>query len=279
MKIVFSDLDGTLLTTEKVIAPRTREMLDELARQGIEFVPCSGRPPVGLPKDLLAHPAVHYAIGSNGAVVYHIIHEGQETRSEIINRVDMQASSILWLYERVKDLDITFDVYADGKVFAERARFERMGTFGLNPKELKNFRAMRTPIDITIPELLPTLAHIERTNMYWHTLEQRAAITALVDERPEMMWTHSLPINLEVSNVEASKGAALTWLCTYLGINIAESLAFGDYPNDQTMIVAAGDGVAMANALDEIKAVANHVTTSNDEDGVAAYVEKCLSAH
>lgn len=276
-KIVFSDLDGTLLTTKKVIVPRTRRMLDELASRGIEFVPCSGRPPVGLPRDLLSHPAVHYAIGSNGAVVYHIIHESQEMRSEIINRVDMGAESVLWLYERIKDFDITFDVFADGKVYAERPRYERMDTFGLSADELKNFRAMRTPIDITIPELLPTCTHVERANMYWHTQEQRSAIISFVEERSDLMWTHSLPFNLEISNVGASKGAALRWLCNHLGIDSSESLAFGDYPNDQTMLVAAGDGVAMANALDEVKALANHLTVSNDEDGVAVYVEKCLS--
>ncbi|MFR7797774.1 MAG: HAD family hydrolase [Collinsella sp.] len=65
--IVFSDMDGTLLTSDKQMSDATWAMLDELARRGVEFVPCTGRPLSGIFEPILAHPAVHYAVCANSA--------------------------------------------------------------------------------------------------------------------------------------------------------------------------------------------------------------------
>ena len=70
--IVFSDMDGTLLTSDKQMSDATWAMLDELARRGIEFVPCTGRPLSGVFEPILAHPAVHYAVCANGASVWQL---------------------------------------------------------------------------------------------------------------------------------------------------------------------------------------------------------------
>ena len=70
--IVFSDMDGTLLTSDKQMSDATWAMLDELARHGVEFVPCTGRPLSGIFEPILAHPAVHYAVCANGASVWQL---------------------------------------------------------------------------------------------------------------------------------------------------------------------------------------------------------------
>ena len=70
--IVFSDMDGTLLTSDKQMGDATWAMLDELARRSIEFVPCTGRPLSGVFEPILAHPAVHYAVCANGASVWQL---------------------------------------------------------------------------------------------------------------------------------------------------------------------------------------------------------------
>ena len=70
--IVFSDMDGTLLTSDKQMSDATWAMLDELARRGIEFVPCTGRPLSGIFEPILAHPAVHYAVCAIGASVWQL---------------------------------------------------------------------------------------------------------------------------------------------------------------------------------------------------------------
>ena len=76
--------------------------------------------------------------------------------------------------------------------------------------------------------------------------------------------------NLELNIASANKGVALARLAAHLGLSSANCIAFGDGRNDLTMIEAAGVGVAMANAHPDVRAAADDVTLSNDEDGVAA---------
>ena len=86
--------------------------------------------------------------------------------------------------------------------------------------------------------------------------------------------TSSLYNNLEINASSATKGRALMWLADYLKIDREATMALGDGGNDLSMIQAAGIGVAMVNGLEEVKAAADFITMSNDEDGVAAAVEK-----
>ena len=89
--------------------------------------------------------------------------------------------------------------------------------------------------------------------------------------------TSSVPFNIEINSARATKGRALESLCALLGIDPADTLAFGDGTNDVSLLRAAGCGVAMANASAEVRAAADRVTLSNNESGVAAVIEEFLS--
>ena len=80
--------------------------------------------------------------------------------------------------------------------------------------------------------------------------------------------------NLEVSPANTSKASGLRELCDFLGVDLAETIAVGDAPNDTEILQAAGFAVAMGNASDEIKQLADFVTLDNEHDGVAAVIEK-----
>lgn len=80
----------------------------------------------------------------------------------------------------------------------------------------------------------------------------------------------------EIMPKDVSKGHALLEIAEYLGIDQENIIAFGDQDNDMSMIQMAGVGVAMGNAIDSLKAAADYVTLTNNEDGIAAYLEKYL---
>lgn len=270
VRIVFSDLDRTLLATDKSLPARNRAALDRLAELGIPFVPCSGRSVTGLPRELVEHPACQYAVCANGADV-------EDLRShETLHTASLDRERCLALYERVQDRDVSFDLFADGRIYSERARYDRLGEYGIEPHELKLVRDTRTPVDETVPELLQEVRQLDRVTVFWGRKEDRDFVVSCVEEDPRLAWTTSSPHDLEISDASASKGAGLTWLCGYLGIPVADSVAFGDMPNDLSMIEAAGDGVAVSNATEDVRAVADHVTLSNDEGGVGAYLERVL---
>lgn len=295
MKIVFSDLDGTILSSDKTIAPKTFEVLDELAAQGIEFVPCTARSLTGVVPEFLVHPSVHYVIGSNGAAIYKLNKSnfalpagtrlvGQDAKEaaasipfEVIRQIDVDKESVVWLYEQVANRNIMFDISSNGKTYSERPRYERMDQYDLTEAELRSFKTFRTPVDVTIPELLDQLDHIERIIVYWKDRADRDAVTSLVDTRDDLFWANSLPINVEISNAAATKGTGLTWLCDYLDIPVSEAISFGDGMNDVPMLIAAGDGVAMANSMPEVLEHADHIAQDNDAPGVALYLEELLA--
>ena len=91
-----------------------------------------------------------------------------------------------------------------------------------------------------------------------------------------MRYFRSTPIYLEFVDRGVSKGSALLRLCEMLGISPDQTVPFGDEENDRPMLRAAGLGVAMGNAVPEIKAEADAVTSSNEEDGVAEFIEYLL---
>lgn len=86
----------------------------------------------------------------------------------------------------------------------------------------------------------------------------------------------SLGHNFEITDIAADKGRALRSLCAHMHISPGQTLAFGDGGNDEALLAAAGTGVAMGNAIERIKALADDVTLSNEEDGVADYIERRL---
>ncbi|MFM1534318.1 HAD hydrolase family protein, partial [Helcococcus ovis] len=89
-------------------------------------------------------------------------------------------------------------------------------------------------------------------------------------------FVYSEPFYFEAMPKNVSKGETLVEVAEKLGYNISDTVSFGDQGNDFTMIKLAGTGVAMGNSIDELKEIADFVTKTNDEDGVAEYIEKYI---
>lgn len=275
--IVFCDLDDTFLSTEKHLLPRNMAALDLLAERGIPFVPCTGRGlnAVEVYPELAGHPAVRYAITSSGSVVYDMVSH------KVIHSRVVGHGRALDLYERVRSLDVSFDVFADGRTFAERRRFDLFPSFGIDAPMLAHIMNSRTPLDRTIPEILESVGIVERVSIFNRMDDEGFAqgrlARAAVAEVGGLRWTTAHPACIEVVDEGCSKGEALTWLCGHLGIDVSDSVAFGDSTNDIEMLETAGLGVAMANGYDDAKRAANMLAPANDEAGVAVVLEDLLS--
>lgn len=264
--IVFSDLDGTFFDSHKRITPINRQALDELAARGIEFVPCSGRPLMGIVPEILQHPAVHYAVSANGALVSDL------ASGEALHRVDLGLERALWFFGLAQGHDVVFDFFADGHDYMLREQIERLPEFVSDPYVLGSMRSTRTPFEGDPVEFARSLGHIERVGVYWRDPADRDAIEEAVRCDQSVAVVRSYANNIEVSDRDATKGAALTWLCGHLGIPREDALGFGDNINDISMIKAAGTGVAVANAEPEVRAAADVVAMSNDDAGVGRFV-------
>ena len=271
IKMVFADMDGTFVAADKSVPGKNLRALDALAGLKIPFVPCTGRPVSAVPHKIREHRATRYAIGANGAVIQDMV-TNQRLHVEGIRK-----SSVLTLYERVRELDVTFDVFADGKVYAERWRYEAMGGYGIDAPTLEMLRKVRQPQELDVPHLVERAGAVEKITCFWKGERDRDGLLEAMEDIPGLCCSRGHPQNFELQAEGVSKGFALEWLCGYAGIPASDVVAFGDESNDIPLLKAAGIGVAMQNAVPEVLAVADATTVSNDDAGVAHYLERALS--
>lgn len=272
LKLVFVDLDGTFVDSQKRVCERNLRVLGRAAELGVQFVPCTGRNANGILPELAGAACVRYAVCGNGTSVVDL------HANEVLHSVPLQRGQVLDLYGRVAGLRVTFDVFMNGKVYLARERWNVVGEAAAGDKALEEFMtSLRTPYDCSLEELL-SRGEVTKLTLLHPGNVNASAVRAAVDAVDGMEWTWSLPMNTEVMRAGANKGSALCWLCEHLGVDTADTMAFGDGDNDIEMLRAAGDGVAMGNAIPEVLACADHVTLSCDEAGVAAYLEPILAA-
>lgn len=272
LKLVFVDLDGTFVDSQKRVCERNLRVLERAAELGVQFVPCTGRNANGILPELAGAACVRYAVCGNGTSVVDL------RANEVLHSVPLQRGQVLDLFERVAGLRVTFDVFMNGKVYLARERWGVVGEAAAGDKALEEFMtSLRTPYDCSLEELL-SRGEVTKLTLLHPGNVNASAVRAAVDAVDGMEWTWSLPMNTEVMRAGANKGSALRWLCEHLGVDTADTMVFGDGDNDIEMLRAAGDGVAMGNAIPEVLACADHVTLSCDEAGVAAYLEPILAA-
>lgn len=268
--LVLSDLDDTFLTRDKRLPPENAEALDLLAEHGAAFVPCTGRPVGGIPAYLMAHEATRFAVASNGGVIV------DAKTLAVLHRSVLDTQLVSDVYRQVSHLNITFDAFVPGHVFAERMRYDAMVHFGIDKANLDTIRSLREPDDQPIPERIAGYEGVEKVTVYWGDEQSRDEAWKVLSSTVGIEVTTSHPRNFEFMARGTSKGSALRWLCGHLGCDASETVAFGDSLNDVPMIEAAGDGVAVENASDEVKAAADHVCGSCDEAGVGRYLMMLL---
>ena len=171
-------------------------------------------------------------------------------------------------------------IFIGGKSYTTRANAENH--MDVVPENLKSyFRTTRIEVD-DMHATLRTHAHeIEKYSMIYHDEAERdAAWRAIEAACPGVELTSSLPRNMEVNAPGVTKGSGLLALAAHLGLTRAQTMAVGDSGNDRAMIeaagmlAAAGMPVAMGNATDDIREIADVTTDDNNHDGVAAAIEK-----
>ena len=271
VRLIALDLDGTLLNSRKELTPRSYAALEAAAGSGIEIVPATGRFHKGMPEVIRALPFVRYVVTINGAQVVDI------KTGETVYSADISTEEALAFYEYLDTLPVIYDAYIDGWGYMTGAMQEDLEGFGMLPFQLVMMRELRSPVPELKEYIWAGRRKVQKMQLFTpdSALRERL-LAALPGKYPQYAISASLPNNIEINSRDADKGRALRELARHLGLDIAQTMAFGDGLNDLAMLRAAGVGVAMENARAEVKAAADRIAPDCDSDGVAVVIEQLL---
>lgn len=257
-KMVFSDIDGTLLNSEGKITKDTAEAIGRLDRSGVPFVLVSSRPPFGLEH-------LHKELGLHAPVICYggaLVMEG----GRVLHEECISGEAGLYVLEtaakRWPGICSTISTFGEWIV-----------------DDLKNPWVIQ---ENEVTGIIPTKGNVrevmESGGPVYKMLcmgepEEIAAFEKLLEGEGKVTAKRSKPIYLEVTARGVCKSSAVHFLCGEKGIAAAETISFGDNFNDADMLEATGLSFAMGNAPAAVKQLAGRVTDDNDHDGIARALE------
>ena len=261
--LVATDLDGTLLREDRTVSARTAAALRRLDEAGgWHLALVTGRPVRWLAAVYAELGATPMAVCANGAVVY-------DPRTDRVLRADPLAPELLLrvsrrLREEIPGIRFAVEV-ADGREMRHELEYRSWA----RPED-RPVRVLESPEELCAVPAVKLLARVDSEIDGFP-----ARVAACLGDLAET--THSTYSGLvEISAAGITKAAGLAWLCERLGVPPESVVAFGDMPNDVPMLAWAGRAVAVANADPAVREIADDVTLSNEEDGVAVYLERLL---
>lgn len=258
-KLIAIDIDDTLLTDELVVTEGTKQAIKAAMEQGVIVTLATGRMYASAKKIAsqlgLNVPLITY----HGSLVKNLVDE------KLLYERAVPHEDALQIYRFCKEKDLHLQIFIDDQVYAEEEN-EKIIAYG-------RLTGLTYHIESDFMKMLSQPS----TKML--IIEAADRIEALIQElgdavSDQVHLTRSKPTYLEITHAEGKKSDAITHLAQHFGCDLSEVIAIGDSWNDREMIEVAGLGVAMGNASDAIKEIADYVTKSNNEEGVRHVIEK-----
>ena len=264
-KLVALDMDGTLLNSQKEISQRNKDAIAKARELGVTVVLASGRPIEGMmPKieELNMTSDQDFVLSYNASLVQRVSN-GEVIRSQIMTGKDAKQLATL-----SSEWGVNIHAFS-----------QEHGLITPKHNKYTQHEATINGVDVTTMDFT-TLSddhQIIKTMIIDEPERLDEVIAALPDELHEQFTiVRSAPFFLEFLNKHSNKGAGVRMVAEYLGLTADQVICMGDAGNDHHMIEYAGLGIAMGNAMDETKALADYITDTNDNHGVAAAIEKFI---
>lgn len=266
MRLIATDLDGTLLDSSSAVSPRTRAALDAARDAGVAVVPVTARQPIGLRVIAADAGFDGWALCSNGAYAVHLgdgrMLFAEELPSDTIRTLAdaLRASIPGLLFASVRE---------GGETFVAQDGYAAIASLSDHKRDPATMGGVPLEQVLAAPSLKLVIRHPELTPAALFDTLRSLGLTGFEA-------TLSGAPFVEVMAEGVTKATGLARLCAHLDIDRAEVVAFGDALNDVEMLRWAGRGVAMAHAEPVVRDAADEVTATNDEDGVARVIERLL---
>ncbi|MGH9021208.1 MAG: Cof-type HAD-IIB family hydrolase [Acidimicrobiales bacterium] len=261
IRLVLSDVDGTLITSDQRLTSRTVAAVSRLRESGVLFAITSGRPPRGLVEFVEPLHLTTPISAFNGGVIV-------DEALSVLEERPLPAELVRPTIEVLDDHAMTVWLYQGAQWYVRDATSPHV------EREVRAVRFEPTAVE-TFDGLDGDVAKVVGVSDDPGAVA--AAHSALRDDLGHhVAATSSQSYYLDVTHPQANKGAVADMLSRRLGVPASQIAAIGDGPNDILMFAHAGLSVAMGNAATNVQGAAGHVTASNDHDGFALAVERLV---
>ena len=267
IKMIAFDCDGTLLNDKKEMTAHTRNVLLRAMEQGIEVLAATGRPLTGVPKEVTALPGIRYALTSNGARIVDL------KEQKVIYESTMPIHTAKQILDLFSQYDTYREEFIDGVGYSMASELEKAEEYVILPSMARYLKECRIGVQDLYGKLEKEKKQVDKVHALFKNISEKEKAFLQIKEIPNITATGAMENNIEVNALGVNKGIGLLKLGEILGIKREEIMACGDGMNDLEMIREVGLGVAMANAVQEVKDAADFVTDSNEKDGVAKAIE------
>lgn len=267
MKLLFTDLDGTLLNNESRVSPGTKAFLDEFLLAGNKLILSSGRPLLSIlevkEKAGLTQPGI-FLTCSNGTQIYDC------DRACSIWEKRLSLSYVPYLQAQADNYGLHIQTYTADAI--------------VSPAEDAEITYYRRKIHLPLlisPNLRDALTEgpFKMLAISLNDFDKLEAFRSSISDwaQNKVRTIYSNHMYLELFDWDAGKGNAVRFLCDYFHVPLSDAYAAGDADNDISMLAAAGTGIAMLNASEKVKQKADVITgLDNDHDGLAATMRQLL---
>ena len=265
IKAIFIDIDGTLRDSERNLSLRTINAVKRITDKGILVILCSGRPRKYTEKISRECFASKYIITSSGGMIY----DYEDNKVLYVNEMDKEALIELYKIANPEDVRYIMNVGEGRVVNKVKHADQEIQLKG----DIKDFVYNNPVVQCTIADsdfdkiknLIPKIENVKN-------VEIKNRHKSLLDDK----YKDNKTVFCDIANINSNKGNAVGKLLEILNIAKDDTIAIGDDINDLPMFEYVGYKVAVDNAIDVVKEKADEITLSNDEDGVAIYLEKLL---
>ncbi len=261
IKIVFFDIDGTLTNSNKVISENTINTLNKLIERNIFIVLCSGRANSYIKQYLKQINKSKYSISNNGALIY------DNELNKIIISHTLYSKDLEYLWNYSNETKSSFIINTVNNKYSNN--FVKNKEDKIIIDKLCDIKEDKVQLVISNDDINV----MKELELYINNKTNLKVINQSFDYLNEIKDGYYF---FDVVNKNVSKGNAINDLLKVLNINKKNSLCFGDSVNDIDMFKSVGISVAMGNAIEDLKNIADYVTDTNDEDGISKFFDKYL---
>ena len=286
-KLVAIDLDGTMLNQYGIVTQKTKEAIKKAQENGIEVIIASGRPVDSIKTIAKEIKSEKYFISGNGAIIYDI------TNDEIIYENTLKKQKALEIIKICEENSIYYNIYTEKEIVAKSLQCNVLYYHKENANKEENEKTHINIVENVYDyisnrnEKIVKITICDNNQAIFNSIMRKIKEVGEVEvldvshmsRKMIRQGTEEIPIEYfytEISNKNVDKWNAIEFLKEKMDIRTEEIIAIGDNVNDKKMIEKAGLGIAMGQSHPAIKEIANQITSSNAEAGVAEALEEML---